>query len=79
MRSYRKILDGRGCLSSRMILHSLLDCGCSYSMYVKSLIGANALYNSEIIISAGKETERLEEICRTLQKCLPLRMGIIYL
>lgn len=48
-------------------------------MYVKSLIGANVLCNSEIIISAGKETKRLEEICRTPQKSLPLRMGIIYL
>lgn len=51
-----------------MILHSLLDYRCSYSMYVKSLIGANVLRNSEIIISAGKETERLEEICRTSHK-----------
>lgn len=48
-------------------------------MYVKSLIGTNVLCNSEIIISAGKETERLEKICRTPQKYLPLRMEIIYL
>lgn len=79
MRSYRKILDGRGCLLNRMILYSLLDYRCSYGMYVTSLIGANVLCNSEIIIFAGKETERLEEICRTPQKCLPLRMEIIYL
>lgn len=79
MRSYRKILDGRGCLLSRMILYSLLYYKCSYSMYVKSLIGTNVLCNSEIIISAGKETERLEKICRTPQKYLPLRTEIIYL
>lgn len=48
-------------------------------MYVKSLIGTNVLCNSEIIISAAKETERLEKICRTPQKCLPLRTENIYL